>query len=605
MCGIVGYVGSKKCSNEVLLNGLYALEYRGYDSAGMAVFLKDKLHIVKTCGKVKNLEDKIREEDLKSSNIGIAHTRWATHGEVSEVNAHPFCVGDVVLVHNGILENYNEIKEELIQKGVLFKSSCDSEVACAYINEVYQKCKDPLLALQKANQRFIGSFAFALLFKEEKDTLYAMRRNSPLLVGESENMHFIASDISALLKYTKKYQVLKENQIAKIKQQDIEIYNMDLQRCEISMQISQMNLSSIQKEGYEHFMLKEIYEQPEVIKKIMQMYLNKNIEFKKEMFPPIKKYNCINIVACGSAMYAGFVAKVLLEEHARMKVDVEIASEYRYKNPILDKNTLVIFISQSGETADTLACLKMVKEKGIDTFAIVNVKESSIAKEAKYVAYTLAGVEVSVASTKAYSAQLALLSLFALYASEEKGFLLKEEKEEILKQIKTLPVILNSLMKKTNYKKIAEIIAQKEDVFFLGRGLDYALCLEGALKLKEISYIHAEAYAAGEMKHGTISLIEKNTPVIALCSEKHLFEKMVSNIKEVKTRGAYVILIACEKMEIKEDVYDEIILLPKVNRNLQALVNVVVLQLLAYYVAKRRGCEIDKPKNLAKSVTVE
>ncbi|MDQ0361842.1 glutamine--fructose-6-phosphate transaminase (isomerizing) [Breznakia pachnodae] len=605
MCGIVGYVGSEKITNSVLIDGLKSLEYRGYDSAGVATLQETGVRITKTRGKVASLEDKLQRHQIPSSTLGIAHTRWATHGIPSKTNAHPHHHGAVTLVHNGIVENYAALKEELIQVGYVFDSETDSEIASAYIDYMYRQHHNKLDALVAANKAFKGSFAFGIIFCDDEDTLYAMRRNSPLIVALKDGASFIASDVPAILKYTKQYILLGQDEIAVLNKDTQHIYNLNKEEMDHEVLTATMDAADIQKGGFEHFMLKEIHEEPRAVRDTMAAYIKDDIQDLVKNLPDLSKYNEIHIVSCGSAMYAGMIAKSLIETKARVKVDVEIASEYRYKDPILSKDTLVLLVSQSGETADTLAALLLAKEQGIDTFAIVNVVGSSIAREAKYVAYTLAGPEIAVATTKAYCTQVALLSLIALNLAYIHNRITQKEIDQIIEEIHCLPDILNELLKDEQYITAGKIISRHSNVFFLGRGLDYALSMEGSLKLKEISYIHSEAYAAGELKHGTISLIEKGTPVIAICTDERLFEKTISNIKEVKARGANVILFVREGLNVSEDYYDYKIEIPKVDMMLQGIVTVVPLQLLSYQVANLRGCEIDQPRNLAKSVTVE
>lgn len=605
MCGIVGYVGSEKITNSVLIDGLKSLEYRGYDSAGVATLQETGVRITKTRGKVASLEDKLQRHQIPSSTLGIAHTRWATHGIPSKTNAHPHHHGAVTLVHNGIVENYAALKEELIQVGYVFDSETDSEIASAYIDYMYSQHHNKLDALVAANKAFKGSFAFGIIFSDDEDTLYAMRRNSPLIVALKDGASFIASDVPAILKYTKQYILLGQDEIAVLNKDTQHIYNLNKEEMDHEVLTATMDAADIQKGGFEHFMLKEIHEEPRAVRDTMAAYIKDDIQDLIKNLPDLSKYNEIHIVSCGSAMYAGMIAKSLIETKARVKVDVEIASEYRYKDPILSKDTLVLLVSQSGETADTLAALLLAKEQGIDTFAIVNVVGSSIAREAKYVAYTLAGPEIAVATTKAYCTQVALLSLIALNLAYIHNRITQKEIDQIIEEIHCLPDILSELLKDEQYITAGKIISRHSNVFFLGRGLDYALSMEGSLKLKEISYIHSEAYAAGELKHGTISLIEKGTPVIAICTDERLFEKTISNIKEVKARGANVILFVREGLNVSEDYYDYKIEIPKVDMMLQGIVTVVPLQLLSYQVANLRGCEIDQPRNLAKSVTVE
>lgn len=605
MCGIVGYVGNEKISNSVLIDGLKALEYRGYDSAGVAILQNDKIITVKTKGKVKRLEEKLAQNKIINSTLGIAHTRWATHGIPNETNSHPHHHGQVTLVHNGIIENYHEIKKELLNKGYVFRSDTDSEVACAYIDSLLKNDNDKISVLIKANQKFRGSFAFAIIFEDEKNKLYAARRNSPLIIALDQNKKYIASDVPAILKYTKNYILLGQDEFAVLTKDDYQIYNLCHERVNHPILEAKLNLVDIQKDGYEHFMLKEINEEPKVVQATINNYVKNDIDELIQNLPDLSKFNEIDIVGCGSAMYAGMIAKSLIEKYAKIKVNVEVASEYRYKSVIYHPNTLVLLISQSGETADTLAALQLAKAHGVTTLAIVNVIGSSIAREADHVAYTLAGPEIAVATTKAYCAQVALLSLIALNLAYVNNHLSKAEANEIIRQFNHLDQNLIHLIKDIQYVEAGKIISRYSNVFFIGRGLDYALSMEGSLKLKEISYIHSEAYPAGELKHGTISLIEKGTPVIALATDEKLYEKTISNIQEVKARGANVILVCREDFEVNKDFYDYKISIPKLAIFVQAIATIIPLQLLSYQIANLRGCEIDQPRNLAKSVTVE
>lgn len=604
MCGIIGYAGSSNISNSVLINGLHALEYRGYDSAGIAVLNKDKIQIIKAEGNVSQLSSKVAAMQLAEGTIGIGHTRWATHGKPSEDNAHPHQCGNVTLVHNGIIENYHEIREELKSKGYHFYSETDSEVAAAYINFCYQNSNDKFSALAQAYRHFQGSFAFAIIFHDELDTLYAMRKNSPLVLGIADNQTFLSSDISAFLTYTDMYMVLEHEEIARCTKQGINLQTLDSEHIHREPKITTMKANDIQKNGFEHYMLKEIHEEPEVIRQTIASFLQDNISELTQTMPDVSKYDNIHIVACGSAMYAGMIAKSLIETKAHIQVNCVCASEYRYANPIFTKNTLAIFISQSGETADTIAALQLAKQQNIDTLAIVNVPGSTIARDADYVLFTKAGAEISVATTKAYCAQVAVLSLLACKLAYSHDYIASDERSQLENELKILPDQMKSMIQK-DYLSFAKKIYEHEDVFFIGRGIDYSLSMEGSLKLKEISYIHSEAYAAGELKHGTISLIEVGTPVIALATDEQLYEKTISNIKEVKARGAYVLLIVREDLQVSDDVYDDILYIPKADIFLQGLLTVIPLQLLAYQIAKLRGCEIDQPRNLAKSVTVE
>lgn len=597
MCGIVGYIG-KENAVEVLINGLEKLEYRGYDSAGIA-FLTDDIKILKNKGKIKNLKNKVNLDE--KSTLGIGHTRWATHGEANETNAHPHQVGKITLVHNGIIENYEKIKKELTNKGYTFKTETDSEVGCALLDFLYQKNQDMIQSIEEFKTIVKGSYALGIICSDDKDTLYAIKNASPLIIGVGDKENFIASDVPAILKYTNKYITLDDLEFAKITKDKIECYNKKNKVIEKDIKMFSGDAMDIEKNGYEHFMLKEIHEEPSVIKKTFDKYIDNNKIDDK--IPDLSKYKKITIVACGSAYHAGLIGKNLIENYANVPVDVEIASEYRYKKHFFDKKELVIVVSQSGETADTLASLKLAKENKIDTLGIINVKESSIARESDIVLYTEAGNEIAVATTKAYSAQVALLSLISLTIASKNELLNKDEKLEILKEIKLLPNKIEQLINTDNYQKIAEEIYKDDDIFFLGRGIDYAIALEGSLKLKEISYIHSEAYAAGELKHGTISLIDKGTPVIAIITDNNIKDKTISNVKEVKARGAKTILISNENLD--NSCFDKKVIIPNTNPLLQPLLTVIPLQLIAYEVAKLRNCDIDKPKNLAKSVTVE
>lgn len=605
MCGIIGYAGLCNISNSVLIEGLEALEYRGYDSAGVAVVNNGTVSIVKAKGKVSFLKEKMQAMNMADGQVGIAHTRWSTHGEPSEVNSHPHQSGNTTLVHNGIIENYNEIKKELENAGYTFQSDTDSEIACAYIDYCYFLKQDKQQALSCAYRHFRGSFAFAIIFADEPDAIYAMRKNSPLVLGVASDKAFLASDISAFLKYTNKYLLLEHEEIARCSSEGIVIKTLSGEFVKRDILVTDMDIKDIQKDGFEHFMLKEIHEEPEVVKKTIDSLMQVDMKDLLNTMPNLAKYNDIHIVACGSAMYAGMIAKSLIETKARIHVDCVCASEYRYANPIFTDSTLVILVSQSGETADTIAALQLAKEHDVDTLAIVNVVGSTIAREASFVIYTKAGPEICVATTKAYCTQVAVLSLIACNLAYVHGNIEEAEASRITKELKELPQHMQKLIASDQYKAFAKKIYEHNDVFFIGRGLDYSLSMEGSLKLKEISYIHSEAYAAGELKHGTISLIEKGTPVIALATDEDLYEKTISNIKEVKARGAYVLLLISDDLDIASDYYDDVLVVPKVDKLIQGILTVIPLQLLAYEIARLRGCEIDQPRNLAKSVTVE
>lgn len=583
MCGIIGYVGEKH-PKEILINGLKRLEYRGYDSSGVALKNDSNIQIIKSKGKIKDLEDKIKLSSIIDSNIGIAHTRWATHGEPNEVNAHPHQVGKVTLVHNGIIENASELKEKLNCDS--FKSETDTEVACCLINKYYDG--DAISSIDKAIKEMKGSYAFGILF-DDNDKLYAVRKDSPLIVGISSQGNFIASDIAAIIEYTNKYILLDEGEIAEIDKDEV-IIRKDNKIINKEVVVTDMSQDASDRCGYSHYMEKEIMEEPVVLKKTLDPYLN-NID----LIPDLSKYEEIHFVACGSAMYAGMIGKTLFEEYANLKCYVECASEYRYRKVIYDRKTLVILISQSGETADTIAAMRKAKENGIDTLAIVNVKTSTIARECDFKLFIEAGPEIAVATTKAYLLQVAILALLCYKTALND--------DSFLEDAKILPGLLTDVLnKKDIYKNIAKEISENRDAFFIGRGIDYAICLEGSLKLKEVAYTHSEAYQAGELKHGTISLIEKDVPVIAVISDDVIKDKTISNIIEVKSRGAKIITVSNDESIIEGDFK---IVVPRVSKLLQPILIVPTLQYIGYYVALLRGCDIDKPRNLAKSVTVE
>ncbi len=569
MCGIYCYVGKKKAI-PILLEGLSNLEYRGYDSAGIA-YVTDKINIIKEKGRLDNLK-KILNLDT-NTYLGIGHTRWATHGKPNKKNAHPHHQGKVTLVHNGIIENYQELK--LLLKDYRFKSETDTEVLCCLIDKLLKENNDILKVLSKLKEIIKGSYALGIILNDDLNNIYGIKKNSPLILAKSNIGNFLASDIPAILKYTNNYILLDDDDIVKLNKDEVIIYDSNLNILDKKVNTFDGDINKISKGNYEHFMLKEIFEQPDVLYKT---YL------ENQKLPNLKKYNKIHIVGCGSAYHAGLIGKYYIEKYCNIEVNVEVASEYRYKNNFIDKNTLVIFISQSGETADTLACVKKVKDK-CDTLGIINVIDSSIAREVKNVIYTKAGCEIAVATTKAYSCQILILMMMALK-----------------KDITSLISKINDLLK-NNYEELAKKIYKSEHLFYIGRSLDYYLALEGSLKLKEISYINSVSYPAGELKHGTISLIEKNTIVIAIATDKDLVEKTISNIKEVKARGAYVIYITTNNLNQESDFYDDKIVIEE--DIYQPLLTIIPIQLIAYHVAKLRKCDIDKPKNLAKSVTVE
>ena len=590
MCGIIGYIG-KESPVEILINGLKNLEYRGYDSAGIALKNDDEIEVIKSVGKIKNLEEKVKNKELIKSNLGIAHTRWATHGKPSEKNAHPHTVGRVTLVHNGIIENAQELRDKLHQAGINLQSETDTEVIAALIDKYYKDDEEE--AIIKTLDQLKGSYALGILFKNS-NSLYAVRKDSPLIVGLGEEENFIASDIAAIIDYTNKYLLLEEKEIAKITKDEV-VITKDQKRVSKEIQTTNLEKDAKDKCGYDHYMLKEIMEEPVVLEKTFEPYLN-----NLDNLPDLTDYEEIHIVACGSAMYAGMIGKTLLEEYANTKVEIDVASEYRYKNIIYDRKTLVILISQSGETADTIAAMRKAKENNVKTLAIVNVKTSTIARESDSKIFIEAGPEIAVATTKAYILQVGIMALLAYKTALRKN--LVKEKDKVLEEAKKLPRLIKEVLdRRDEFKKIAKEIYNKEDVFFIGRKIDYATSLEGSLKLKEVSYIHSEAYQAGELKHGTISLIEEGMPVFSIVTDDSIKEKTVSNIEEVKSRGAKTIIISNESWENQKLQ----IVVPKVSEYFQPILIVPTLQLIAYETAKLRGCDIDKPKNLAKSVTVE
>lgn len=583
MCGIVGYKGNQN-SIPVLLNGLKSLEYRGYDSAGLAYINGGKVTIKKAIGRVKNLENLITNDDY--GNIGIAHTRWATHGGVTDENAHPHKQGKITLVHNGIIENYKDLSEKVDTK---LLSETDTEILCAYINKLYNENHDMLKTLAKLKTDVKGSYALAIINEDEPNTLYGARRNVPLILAKNDNEYFLVSDMTAALKYTNKFYLLDNDEIVKISNKEY-IYDSDLNLLKKELLTFEGTSNDVMKGDYPHFMLKEIHEEPLVINNILSYYLTDG-KFNENM-PEFKKYKNIYFVGCGSASYTADIAKKVFENYANIKCEVFLASEFRYQKHFYDKDTLVIFISQSGETADTLEALRITKNDGIDTLAIVNVVGSSIAREAGKVLYIKAGTEIAVATTKAFTAQYLLLTLIALKMA---GINDLNEFYKINEALDTVFAI--------DYQKYAEKIYDKKDAFFIGRGIDYGLCEEGSLKLKEISYINSSAFASGELKHGTISLIEKGTPVMGIITDENLALKTISNIKEVHARGAYSLFIT--SLEIDGDFYDDKIKVPHINEYIDPILIVASLQLLAYKVALLKGEDIDKPRNLAKSVTVE
>lgn len=593
MCGIIGYVGKDNQAIKKTISCLEKLEYRGYDSSGIAYISNNNVEIFKEVGRIQNLKNSIDLE--KDANIAIAHTRWATHGDANKINAHPHKVGNVTIVHNGIIENYAELKDKLLKENYEFKSDTDTEVACALINYLFKQEKNSLKTLEKFQKNVRGSYALGIIFDEEPNSLYAIKKDSPLILGIENNNYFIASDVPAILEYTNKYIVINDNEYLKIDDN----YTIYKDGNILNKNIEEFNFEhhTQDKGNFEHFMLKEINEQPIIVDKLLNYYLKDNLE----KLPNLSDYNRIDIIGCGSAYHTSLVAKNLFEEYANIEVNCHVASEYRYQNNFYSDKSIVIFISQSGETADTLACLRKVKEKNIATLAIVNAEGSSIAREADQVIYTKAGSEIAVATTKAYSAQITILSLLALKASVSKNNY--ADYQSVIEDSKNISKYMVEIINNNNCKDIADKIYIKKDIFFIGRLVDHALALEGSLKLKEISYINSATYPAGELKHGTISLIEKDTPVITIITDEKIKEKTISNVKEVIARGAHSIIVT--NQEIDNEIIQDKINFIKINPFLQPIITIIPLQLLAYYVAKNNNCDIDKPRNLAKSVTVE
>ena len=606
MCGIVGYVG-KRSAQDVLLDGLEKLEYRGYDSAGVALAQEGGIRVVKSKGRLDALRQKLAVQALAESSCGIGHTRWATHGEPSDVNSHPHSTPRVSIVHNGIIENYGALKERLAARGYTFESETDTEVLVKLIDSCYHG--EPLQALHEALGMVRGSYALAVLFKDFPDTIFAVKKESPLIVGWGEGENFVASDIPALLKYTRDYSVLEEGDLAVVTAQGIRFYNAFGEPVERQRLTADWDQEAAEKGGYPHFMLKEINEQPAAITATVSPRVEDglpDLRIPELTDERLRSIGTVHLVACGTAMHAGMVGKVAIETLARVPAEVDIASEFRYRDPILNKDDLVIIISQSGETSDTLAALKLAKSRGVPVLAIVNVVGSSIARAADYVLYTYAGPEIAVASTKAYVVQMCVLYLFALRLAYARGKLEEAETKRLTAELlRAGEVIKPRLDDCEQIKDLASRFVNTQSCFFIGRGFDYALSLEGSLKLKEISYVHSDAYAAGELKHGTISLITDGVPVIALATQKQVYEKTISNARETKSRGARVILFTTKDTVVPEGVADYIVRLDEYEDLLMPLQLIVPLQLFAYYMAVLRGCDVDKPRNLAKSVTVE
>ena len=609
MCGIVGYIGKSQAA-PILLDGLSRLEYRGYDSAGIAVYNGSKLVGKKAMGKLKALSELTHGGENMPGTVGIGHTRWATHGEPSVTNAHPHFNSDetIAVVHNGIIENYMKIREKLTAKGYVFQSETDTECVAHLLDYYYNG--DPLEAITKVIHRVEGSYALGIIFAEHPDKVYAVRKNSPLIVGESETGSLIASDVPAVLKYTRDVYMIENDEIAELTEDAIKFFDVDGQPIEKQSKHIDWDADAAEKGGYEYFMLKEMFEQPKTVRDTLNPRIDKDdnifIEELGMTDEEIKEISRIRIVACGSAYHTGVTSKYVFEGMARIPVEVDLASEFRYRDPILDPKELVIIVSQSGETADSLEALKLARAKGNITLGIVNVVGSSIAREADKVMYTWAGPEIAVATTKAYTAQLIAEYLLAIKFAYVRGQITADEMHEYVGDLKKLPEQIEMLLaNQTRIQKFANRYVSAKDVFFIGRGIDYAISLEGSLKLKEISYIHSEAYAAGELKHGTISLIEEGTLVAAVVTQKDLYPKTISNIREVTTRGAFVLAVTNEDNTEIENVADYVIYIPETNQYFTNSLAIIPLQLFGYYVSVGKGLDVDKPRNLAKSVTVE
>ncbi|MGN0495251.1 MAG: glutamine--fructose-6-phosphate transaminase (isomerizing) [Lachnospiraceae bacterium] len=609
MCGIVGYIGKEQAS-PILLDGLAKLEYRGYDSAGLAVYDGKDIEIVKAKGRLQALRDLTGDGKNLSGTLGIGHTRWATHGEPSVSNAHPHFNKEktIAVVHNGIIENYQPLKEKMIAKGYTFVSETDTEVV-AHMLDYYYDGKNPLLAVQKVMHRVQGSYALGILFKDCPDRLYAVRKDSPLIVGHSEEGNFIASDVPAILKYTREVYFIENREICELSETGINFYNEDMEPIKKETKIIEWDVEAAEKGGYEHFMLKEIYEQPKAVLDTISPRIKDGRIVLDELNmteDEIKNLKRIYIIGCGSAYHVGVTSKYVIEKITRIPVEVDLASEFRYRDPILEKDSMVIIISQSGETADSLAALRKAQELGVKVLGVVNVVGSTIAREADNVLYTWAGPEISVATTKAYSTQLAALYLLAVMFGDIRGTVSEDEYADMLRELQSIPdKIAEILGDKERIQWFASKYANAKDVFFLGRGVDYATSLEGSLKLKEISYIHSEAYAAGELKHGTISLIEDGVLTVAVVTQPDLYEKMISNIVEVRTRGGYIFTLTNKGNCVMEDTSDFTVYIPKTHPCFAPSLAVIPLQLFGYYVSVAKGLDVDKPRNLAKSVTVE
>lgn len=607
MCGIVGYVGREECA-DILVDALRRLEYRGYDSAGIAVFEDDNIKTIKAKGKISDgLLVKLNAAGKLHATAGIGHTRWATHGEPSDVNSHPLGNSRISIVHNGIIENYRKIKDFLISEGYTFESETDTETVAKLLDYYYNG--DPIDAIIKTIGEIEGSYSLGILFRDFKNTIYAVRKDSPLIVGKGQNESYIASDVTAILDHTRDYYLLEPEEIAVLSEEGISFVDIHKNPIEKELMTADWDIDAAEKGGYKHFMLKEIHEQPEAVKKTIAPRIYEGMPTLEECGmteEQLRKYKNIFVVACGTAMHAGLVGKYVIEKIGRIPVTVDVASEFRYRDPIVSPDDLVILVSQSGETADTLEALRLSKRLGADTLAIVNAKGSSIAREADMVLYTHAGPEISVASTKAYMVQLAVFYLIAFELSYARGAISEEECRKYIKLLENVPNEIKAMLEnpeKSQY--VASKLIASENLLYIGRGLDYALSMEGSLKLKEISYIHSESYAAGELKHGTISLVTDGMPVIAVATQDEIYDKTVSNVKEVKARGAYTIMITKENHIPASDVSDFTITVPDTDGLLMPMIAIIPLQLIAYYTADLKGNDVDKPRNLAKSVTVE
>ena len=608
MCGIVGYIGARQAA-PIILDGLAKLEYRGYDSAGMAIFDGEKINITKAVGRLKVLEELTHGGETMPGTMGIGHTRWATHGAPSDANAHPHynTSKTIAVVHNGIIENYLQLKKKLTDRGYAFESDTDTEILAQMLDYYYRG--NPLEAITKVMHRVEGSYALGIIFADHPDEIFAVRKDSPLIVGKSADGCFIASDVPAILKYTRDVYFVENEEVVRLRRDHMHFYNVDEEEIRKEATRIEWDANAAEKGGYEHFMLKEMYEQPKTVTDTLSPRLRENdivideLEMTDDDIRAIRK---IHVVACGSAYHAGVTGKYVIEGIARIPVEVDLASEFRYRNPILEEGAMVIVVSQSGETADTLAALRESKKRGFPVLGIVNVVGSSIAREADRVMYTWAGPEIAVATTKAYSAQLIAFYLLALKMAKAKGTITQEQFHDMIDDLKMLPDQIELLLNnKEKIQKFANRYIAAKDVFFIGRGIDYAISLEGSLKLKEISYIHSEAYAAGELKHGTISLIEEGTLVTAVSTQPDLYQKTISNMVEVKARGAFVLAVTNDENKDIERAADYVIYIPHTNPYFTNSLAIIPLQLFGYYVAVGKGCDVDKPRNLAKSVTVE